>query len=124
MKKGLIFAGTIVFFLMVSNLHCIAEDGEIIACKRKNGTFRIVDDHSKCRKREEPIVFNVKGDPGEQGPEGPPGPPSVCDTSITDALQDQIDILQTQIDYLAVLNAPSSDEELRIVRGTINLVVA
>lgn len=64
MKRAFITIGTIVLLLRISSLQCITGDDEVLACKKKNGIIRIVDDHSKCRKQEDPIFLCIKGDPG------------------------------------------------------------
>lgn len=97
MRKLFLAIGVILALLVATSIQSFAEDDIIYGCVGKAGKLRIVDDPSECRKSETPIYWNVVG---PQGPEGPQGPQGECDTAIIVDIQNQIDALQNQIDFL------------------------
>jgi len=50
-----------------------ADDDVINACVNNRGNLRIVDAGGQCRRWEQPISWNVQGEPGPAGPKGDPG---------------------------------------------------
>ncbi len=128
MRKLFVSIGVILGFLVIKSGQSLAVDYVIYACiKPGENLIRLVQSSNECKNKEKPVKWNVvgeqgepglqgdkgdKGDPGEpgregpqglQGERGPQGPTGVVDPTITDALQDQINDLQGQVDYLLSL---------------------
>lgn len=48
--------------------------GVIHACANPTGQVRLVDESDECRRREEPVQWNIRGEQGPPGVPGDPGP--------------------------------------------------
>lgn len=101
MRKVFIAVGVVVSFLVVTSHQSLAAD-VINGCYHKTtGKLRIVGGPSGCINNETAIFWDIQGtqgEPGPQGEQGEAGPAGVCDTAITDDLQDQINDMQKKID--------------------------